>query len=182
MSSSAVAYDPSISTCRPSRVAENGASADWTCAPDSCQSCTTFKSVIGFLKTRRCFRVRDRAAVLIDDEDDGKACVQQLTFALRSRLLHRVKDFLKRDDRDDRRDDVLIVCAAEYRLGNRQRHLLSGTDDLRTAHDAPRPFMRQDFAHARVDLFEPDHLGLKRTVQRAVDRPERQGDEIWVFL
>src|SRR5688572_2508282 len=113
--------------------------------------------------------MRDGAAVLIDNKDDGQACVEELAFTLRSRLLHRVKDFLKRDDRDDCRNDVLIIRTAEYRHGYRQRHFGSGANDLRTADDdAAAIHSRQHFADSGVDFFEADNLRLESPVERTV--------------
>ena len=53
--------------------------------------------------------MRDRATVLIDHEDDRQTGVQQFSFTLRSRLLYRIKNFLKRNNRDHGRDYVLIA-------------------------------------------------------------------------
>src|ERR1041385_440787 len=125
----------------------------------------------------------DRAAVLIDDEHDRKSCVQQVAFALGSRLLYRVEHFLKRHDSDNGSHDLLIICATEHWLGDGQRHLLSGTNHLWTADDKTAPVhVRQHFADALVNLFQLDHVRLKRAMQRAVDWPERECDQVWIFL
>ncbi len=94
-----------------------------------------------------------------------------------------VEDFLKRNDRDYRRDHVLVVHAAEYRFRDRERHFLSGTDDLRAADNQTTTIhSREHFTNARVNFFQFDHVGLKRAVQSAVNRPERERDQVWVFL
>ena len=127
--------------------------------------------------------MRDCAAVLIDHKNYRQTGVQQFALALRSRLLHRIKDFLKRNDRNYRRDDFLVVRATQHGFGNRERHLLSGTNDLRAADDdATSVHARQHLADACVNFLELDHVRLKCTMKRAVDRPQGEGDEVWVFL
>src|SRR6185503_11243300 len=127
--------------------------------------------------------MRNGASVLIDYEYDWQSRVQQFALALRSRLLHRIEHFLKRNDRDDRRDNVLVIRTTEHRFSNRERHLLCGTNDLRTAdYDAAAVHFRQHLADAGIDLLELDCIGLKCAVERTVNRPEREGNQIWVFL
>src|SRR5688500_12168427 len=73
--------------------------------------------------------------------------------------------------------------ATEYWFGNRQCHLLSGTDDLWPADDeATTIHARQHFAHARVYFLELDDVGLEGTVQGAVNRPERESNQVRIFL
>src|SRR6185436_5658206 len=125
----------------------------------------------------------NRTSVLVHDKHDRQSRVQEFSFALGSRLLYGVKYFLKRNDRDDGSHDVLIVPAAEYRLSDRERHLLSGANDLRPANNQTTTIhLREHFANTSVDFFQADHVGLEGAVQRSINGPERERDQVWIFL
>src|SRR6185369_16474451 len=71
----------------------------------------------------------------------------------------------------------------QHRLSNRERHLLSGPDDLRAADDQAAPVhLCQNFADSGVDFFELDYVRLKSAMECSVNRVEDEGDEVWVFL
>src|SRR5690349_20819548 len=120
--------------------------------------------------------MRDRAPVLIDYEYHRQARIQQFALTFGGWLLDRIEHFLKRHDRDDCGHYFLIVWTTQHGFGDRERHLLGGTNDLRAADDDAAPVhFCQHLADAGVDLFELDGIGLKSAVKRAVDRPERKG-------
>src|SRR5262249_15144599 len=101
----------------------------------------------------------------------------------RSRLLHGVEDFLKRNDRDHCCNDVLVVCTTEYGFRDRERHLLSRTNDLRPAnYEATTIHVREHFANAGVNFIELDYVGLKGAVQSSINGPECKRDQVWIFL
>src|SRR5690349_16747712 len=127
--------------------------------------------------------MRDRATVLIDHEHDRQTCVQQFTLALGSRLLYGLKDFLKRHDCNDRRDNVLIVWTTQHWFCNRERHFWSGTNNLRAADDETTTIhFRQDLADARIDFIELDHILLKCAMECSIDGAQDERDNVWVVL
>src|SRR6185369_2954068 len=118
--------------------------------------------------------------VLIDHKNHRQASVQQLALALRRRLLNRIEDFLKRHYRDDCRDHFLIIRTTQHRLSDRERHFLSGTDDLGATDDEPAPVhLCEHLADSGVNFLELDHVGLKSAMEGSVNGPEDQGDEVW---
>src|SRR5262249_27807765 len=129
------------------------------------------------------FRMSYCTSVLVHDENDWKSGVQKFSLTLRSWLLNGIEDFLKRHNRHDCGYDLLIGCAAEYRFGNGQRHLLSGANHLRaTNYQSTIIHVCHDLTHARIDFFQLDHVRLKSAMQGAVDWPESEGNEVWIFL
>jgi len=72
-----------------------------------------------------------------------------------------MKDFLERNDCDDCGNNLILI-SRQHRLGNRERHLLSRTDDLRsTYHNSASVHLRQHFTDASIDFFELNHIRLE---------------------
>src|ERR1043166_3343523 len=127
--------------------------------------------------------MRDGTTVLINDEYNRKSCIEQFPLTLGCRLLNSVKDLFKGDDRNHGCNDLLIVLSAKHRLGNRQCHLLTGANNLRTAHyNATAIHMGEYLTDAFVYLVQPYDVELKGTVGFATYRPQCQSDEIRIFL
>src|SRR6185369_9799375 len=125
----------------------------------------------------------DCAPVLIDHKDNRQTGVEQVSLALCSRLLHRIKNFLKRNNRHHGSNNVLIVCATEDGLGDRECHLLSRTNNLWAAHDKSTSVHAGEYlAYPGIHFHEFDHVGLERAVESTVDRPQSEGDEVGIFL
>src|SRR6266550_6154257 len=106
------------------------------------------------------------AAILIDNKHYRKSRVKHFTFALGSDLLHRLEYFLKGNDRDHRRDHVVIPVAAHYWNRNGERHLLARTNNLRAANYSPSAtHPRQYIADSLVNFLSFDNVWLKGPAQ-----------------
>src|SRR5437899_2678271 len=113
-------------------------------------------------------RMSYRPSILIHDEDDRQARVEQLSGTLSRRLLHDFENFLKGNDRHHCRNDLVAV---HYRRSNGQSHFLTRPDDLRPTNDyTAGAHAGEHVTDALVDFLSLDQVRLKRAMNFALDR------------
>ena len=88
--------------------------------------------------------------------------------------------FLKRNDGNDGGDYLIAI---HHRSRDRQTHLLAGSNYLRAADDDATPVhARENFAHALIDFFFANDVGLKRAMNLTFDGTNCQRDQIRILL
>src|ERR1041385_8817461 len=125
--------------------------------------------------------MRDRLAVLIDDEDHRQTRIEQLLRALcRTLWLNRLECFLERNDGQDGRDNIFAVHdRGRDRYGDlssRANHLRSSDDDAATTK------LRQHIRDSLIDLFPLNQINLEGAMHFAPDWTDRQGQQVRIVL